>query len=94
MGRVTLRNNAYDQNTGRSYPAGDYEVVEASENRRQMDASFASRAIAQGLAEELSEQATEAAIEEAQRAGVDVASVEGSGSGGKVTKKDVERAEK
>lgn len=94
MSRVTLRNNAYDGATGRSYTAGDYEVVEVSENRRQMDASFASRAISQGLAEELSEQATDAAIEEAQRAGVDVTSIEGSGSGGKVTKQDVKRAEK
>ncbi len=54
MERVLLKDNANDRFTGRDYPPGEYEVVEASEHVGQMDASFASRAIEASIAEDLS----------------------------------------
>ncbi len=52
-----LKDNANDRFTGRDYAAGEYEVVERSEHIGQMDASFASRVIEAGIAEDLSAEA-------------------------------------
>ncbi len=55
--RIFLKDNANDRFTGRDYAPGEYEVVEVSERIDQMDASFASRAVDAGLAEDLSAEA-------------------------------------
>ncbi len=47
-----------------------------------------------GTVEESSQVATEAAVEAAEKEGVNIADVEGSGAGGRVTRQDVEKASK
>ena len=94
--RVVLRHNAQDEATGRAYNAGVYEVVENPATRHEMDATFAQRAIDRGLAEEGEPSdevdANAAAQEAAGKLGVDLASVKGTGAGGKIIKADVEKA--
>lgn len=84
--KVVVKSPVRDPETFEVFRQGSYEVGE--EQAYRLTSSHPEHV------ESLDERATEAAAKEAEKSGVDLAGVEGSGSGGKVTKKDVEQVKK
>lgn len=88
MTKVLLYRNIRPEEGGPGVLAGEREIgSEISED-------LAERAVSKGHGEYLEDVATEAAAELAAEKGVDLASVAGSGSGGRATKQDIQKAAK
>ena len=86
MAKVLLYRNVHAEEGGDSALAGIREIGE------DISQALAQRAVAKGFGEYLEEVATDSAAEAAAEKGVDITKVQGSGSGGRVTKQDVEKA--
>jgi pyruvate/2-oxoglutarate dehydrogenase complex dihydrolipoamide acyltransferase (E2) component len=83
---LLMKEHVRDPETFETFLAGPHDVED-----EQAERLLSYHA---GRVEEVEAVATEAAAETARESGVDLTSVEGTGSGGRVTKQDVEKAKK